>query len=383
MTELEKKIFDTFGITIDQIESAEGRQALGGYYDRVLAAVQTQDEEAIDFIITEIAAVRGEPTGGGIVTEDKVQSVVTEEVENILTQAGFDLAAMTGERVFYSYNTETGSLEKLTLPSIFPKGFTALYNETISPELIGGLQNDLIRNGVVPIDYFDDEDQFGEKTEQVLSILMEYADKNFKIDINSEEGQALIQQYKDGQYGFLENESDEIIFARAMLDQAVQGVGRDVRKQEELQKKLDDEQALQTLAARYSVPTFDEMEDTINEVFNQIVPRDATQKELNRYSTSLAEKHSDRFKQLVALEKAVRANNIFEQVPAIKGLPDNMLAPPTKQALRTDIFQITDPEAAVSRQIEKDLEKEVSVIEQANAARRQQASLIQAMLGQI
>ena len=383
MTELEKKIFDTFGITIDQIESAEGRRALGGFYDRVLAAVQTQDEEAIDFIISEIAAVRGEPTGGGIVTEDKVQNVVTEEVENILTQAGFDLAAMTGERVFYSYNTETGSLDQLTLPSIFPKGFTALYNETISPEIIGGLQNDLIRNGVVPTDYFDDEDQFGEKTQQVLSILMDYADKNFKVNIEDEEGQALIQQYKDGQYGFLENESDEIIFARAMLDQAVQGVGRDVRKQEELQKKLDDEQALQTLAARYSVPTFDEMEDTLNEVINQIVPRDATQKELNRYSTSLAEKYSDRFKQLVALEKAVRANNIFEQVPAIEGLPDDMLVTPTKQALRTDIFQITDPEAAVSRQIEQDLEKEVSVIEQGNAARRQQASLIEAMLGQI
>ena len=383
MTELEKKIFDTFGITIDQIESVEGRQALGSFYDRVLAAVQTQDEEAIDFIISEIAAVRGEPTGGGIVTEDKVQNVVTEEVENILTQAGFDLAAMTGERVFYSYNTETGSLDKLTLPSIFPKGFTALYNETISPELIGGLQNDLVRNGVVASDYFDDEDQFGQKTEQVLSILMDYADKNFKIDIDSEEGQALIQQYKDGQYGFLENESDEIIFARAMLDQAVQGVGRDVRKQEELQNKLEDEQALQALAARYSIPTFDEMEDTLNEVVNQIVPRDATQKELNRYSTSLAEKYSDRFKQLVALEKAVRANNIFEQVPAIEGLPDNMLVTPTKQALRTDIFQITDPEAAVTREIQQDLEKEVSVIEQANAARRQQASLIQAMLGQI
>ena len=127
----------------------------------------------------------------------------------------------------------------------------------------------------------------------------------------------------------------------------------------------------------------EKMEDTLNEVINQIVPRDATQKELNRYSTSLAEKYSDRFKQLVALEKAVRANNIFEQVPAIEGLPDDMLVTPTKQALRTDIFQITDPEAAVTREIQQDLEKEVSVIEQANAARRQQASLIQAMLGQI
>ena len=60
-----------------------------------------------------------------------------------------------------------------------------------------------------------------------------------------------------------------------------------------------------------------------------------------------------------------------------------MLVTPTKQALRTDIFQITDPEAAVTSEIKEDLEKEVSVIEQGNAARRQQASLIEAMLGQI
>ena len=132
MTELEKKIFDTFGITIDQVESVEGRQALGGFYDRVLAAVQTQDEEAINFIISEIAAVRGEPTGEGIVTEDKVQSTVDESIQKAFQEAGFDLGALIGERVFYSYNTETGSLDQLTLPSIFPKGFTSLYNETIS-----------------------------------------------------------------------------------------------------------------------------------------------------------------------------------------------------------------------------------------------------------
>ena len=383
MSEIEKLLQKTFGISLDQVDTVEGRQALGGYYDRVQAAIATESVEAMQFIINEIAAVQGQAGGKGMVSEDEVKSIVDQSVAEAFNLQNVNLSAFLGERVFYSYNTETGSLDQLTLPSIFPKGFTALYNETISPELIGGLQNDLIRNGVVASDYFDDEDQFGQKTEQVLSILMDYADKNFKIDINSEEGQALIQQYKDGQYGFLENESDEIIFARAMLDQAVQGVGRDVRKQEELQKKLEDEQALQALAARYSIPTFDEMEDTLNEVVNQIVPRDATQKELNRYSTSLAEKYSDRFKQLVALEKAVRANNIFEQVPAIEGLPDDMLVTPTKQALRTDIFQITDPEAAVTREIQQDLEKEVSVIEQANAARRQQASLIQAMLGQI
>lgn len=382
MTELEKKIFDTFGITIDQIESAEGRQALGGFYDRVLAAVQTQDEEAIDFIISEIAAVRGEPTGGGIVTEDKVQSAVDESVQKAFQEAGFDLSALTGERVFYSYNSETGSLEQLTLPSIFPKGFTALYNETISPELIGGLQNDLVRNGVVASDYFDDEDQFGQKTEQVLSILMDYADKNFKVDIKSEEGQALIQQYKDGQYGFLENESDEIIFARAMLDQAVQGVGRDVRKQEELQKKLEDQQFTQALARRYTVPSYEEMEDTIDEVFNQIVPRDATAKEKDRYATQLAKQYSNRFNQLEALEKAIQAERIFVDSERTLEFEGRQVTVPIRE-LRTDIFQITDPEAAVSRQIEQDLEKEVSVIEQANAARRQQASLIQAMLGQI
>lgn len=382
MTELEKKIFDTFGITIDQIESVEGRQALGGFYDRVLAAVQTQDEEAIDFIISEIAAVRGEPTGEGIVTEDKVQSTVDESIQKAFQEAGFDLGALTGERVFYSYNTETGSLEQLTLPSIFPKGFTALYNETISPELIGGLQNDLIRNGVVASDYFDDEDQFGQKTEQVLSILMDYADKNFKIDINSEEGQALIQQYKDGQYGFLENESDEIIFGRAMLDQAVQGVGRDVRKQEELQKKLEDQQFTQALARRYTVPSYEEMEDTIDEVFNQIVPRDATAKEKDRYATQLAKQYSNRFNQLEALEKAIQAERIFVDSERTLDFEGREVTVPERE-LRTDIFQITDPEAAVSRQIKQDLEKEMSVIEQANAARKQQASLIQAMLGQI
>lgn len=382
MTKLEKKIFDTFGITIDQIESAEGRQALGGFYDRVLAAVQTQDEEAIDFIITEIAALQGTPTGGGIVSEDEVKNIVDQSIAEAFNLQNIDLNVLMGERVFYSYNTETGSLDQLTLPSIFPKGFTALYNETISPELIGGLQNDLIRNGVVASDYFDDEDQFGQKTEQVLSILMDYADKNFKIDINSEEGQALIQQYKDGQYGFLENESDEIIFARAMLDQAVQGVGRDVRKQEELQKKLEDQQFTQALARRYTVPSYEEMEDTIDEVFNQIVPRDATAKEKDRYATQLAKQYSNRFNQLEALEKAIQAERIFVDSEKTLDFEGREVTVPVRE-LRTDIFQITDPEAAVSKQIEQDLEKEMSVIEQANAARKQQASLIQAMLGQI
>jgi hypothetical protein len=91
MTELEKKIFDTFGITIDQIESAEGRQALGGFYDRVLAAVQTQDEEAIDFIITEIAALQGTPTGGGIVSEDEVKNIVDQSIAEAFNLQNIDL----------------------------------------------------------------------------------------------------------------------------------------------------------------------------------------------------------------------------------------------------------------------------------------------------
>jgi hypothetical protein len=382
MSEIEKLLQETFGISLDQVDTVEGRQALGGFYDRVQAAIATEDVETMKFIINEVAVVKQDTGAEGLVEEGQVQNIVDESVQAAFEQAGFDLSALTGERVFYSYNSETGSLEQLTLPSIFPKGFTALYNETISPELIGGLQNDLVRNGVVASDYFDDEDQFGQKTEQVLSILMDYADKNFKIDINSEEGQALIQQYKDGQYGFLENESDEIIFARAMLDQAVEGVGRDVRKQEELQEKLEDQQFTQALARRYTVPSYEEMEDTIDEVFNQIVPRDATAKEKDRYATQLAKQYSNRFNQLEALEKAIQAERIFVDSERTLEFEGREVTVPERE-LRTDIFQITDPEAAVSRQIEQDLEKEMSVIEQANAARKQQASLIQAMLGQI
>ena len=382
MSEIEKLLQKTFGISLDQVDTVEGRQALGAFYDRVQAAIATEDVETMKFIIEEVAVVKQDTGAEGLVEEGQVQNIVDESVQAAFEQAGFDLGALTGERVFYSYNTETGSLDQIKLPSIFPKGFTALYNETISPELIGGLQNDLVRNGVVASDYFDDEDQFGQKTEQVLSILMDYADKNFKIDIDSEEGQALIQQYKDGQYGFLENESDEIIFARAMLDQAVQGVGRDVRKQEELQKKLEDQQFTQALARRYTVPSYEEMEDTIDEVFNQIVPRDATAKEKDRYATQLAKQYSNRFNQLEALERAIQAERIFVDSETTLDFEGREVTVP-KRELRTDIFQITDPEAAVSRQIEQDLEKEVSVIEQANAARKQQASLIEAMLGQI
>ena len=382
MSEIEKLLQKTFGISLDQVDTVEGRQALGDYYDRVQAAIATENIETMQFIINEINALQGQAGGKGMVNEDEVKNIVDQSIAEAFNLQNADLSAFLGERVFYSYNTETGSLDQIKLPSIFPKGFTALYNETISTEIIGGLQDSLIRNGVVPTDYFDDEDEFGQKTEQVLSILMDYADKNFKVNIEDEEGQALIQQYKDGQYGFLENESDEIIFGRAMLDQAVQGVGRDVRKQEELQKKLEDQEFTQALARRYTVPSYEEMEDTIDEVFNQIVPRDATAKEKDRYATQLAKQYSNRFNQLEALEKAIRAERIFVDSERTLDFEGREVTVPERE-LRTDIFQITDPEAAVSRQIQQDLEKEVSVIEQANAARRQQASLIQAMLGQI
>ena len=244
------------------------------------------------------------------------------------------------------------------------------------------MQQDLVRAGVVKPDYFDDEDEFGQKTANALSVVLEYADANIFIDKNSEQGQKLIQDFGNGHYGFTQKQSDDVIFARAVMDLAIQKLGDDVRLQEEAQEKLEDEAAVQAIASRYTIPTYEEMDDTIDEVFGQLVTREATAKEKDRYSTALAGQYSTRFKQLLALEKAVRTNNIFKDVPAIQG-PDDMLVTPTTQELRTDIFQITDPEATVGRQIEKDLEGEMSAIEKGNAARRQQAALIQAMIGQL
>jgi len=48
---------ENFGITADQIDSAEARQALGGFYDRVVTAIELEDPTIIDFIIEEIEAV--------------------------------------------------------------------------------------------------------------------------------------------------------------------------------------------------------------------------------------------------------------------------------------------------------------------------------------
>ena len=383
MDKINQLLKDNFGITVDQIDTAEARAALGDYYDRVQSAIATEDPTIIEFILEEIKVAQGTAGGSGLVQEDEVQNIVNESVYQAFSEAGIDLGAIAGQRGYYVYNPETGGLDKVQIETAFPDGFASLYNVTLQPELVASLQNDLIRNGVVPSNYFDDEDDFGTKTANALSIVLDYADQNIYIDKNSEQGQKLIEQFGSGHYGFLQNESEDIIFARAVLDLAIENLGRDVRKQEEVQAKLEDEQALQALAASYTIPSYVEMDDTIDEIFNQLVPRSATEKEKDRYITALAEQYSTKFKQLQALEKAVRTNNIFEEVPAIAGLPEDMISQPTTKQLRTSIFQITDPEMQVEAQVRKDLEKEMTTIEKANAARQQQAALIQAMIGQL
>ena len=379
MDKINQLLQENFGITVDQMDSAEARQALGGYYDRVQAAIIAEDPEIIEFILEEIKVAQGGAGGAGLVSESNVEQIVDDKTRQLFEELG--LTNLISQRGYYVLDKE-GNLTQVQVPSPFPDGFASLYNITLQPELVAGLQQDLIRAGVVKPDYFDDEDEFGQKTANALSVVLEYADANIFIDKNSEQGQKLIQQYGDGHYGYTQKQSDDVIFARAVLDLAIQKLGDDVRLQEEAQEKLEDEAAVQAIASRYTIPTYEEMDDTIDEVFGQLVPREATAKEKDRYSTALAGQYSTRFKQLLALEKAVRTNNIFKDVPAIQG-PDDMLVTPTTQELRTDIFQITNPEVAVGQQIEEDLEGEMSAIEKGNAARRQQAALIQAMIGQL
>lgn len=359
MNEIDELLQTYFGITSDQIDSAEGRAALGEYYNVIQGIVISQDVEALQNVINGIQ---------------------NQTASNASTPGA---PTLISQRAYYVLDEETGGLKKIEIPSAFPEGFASFYNITLQPELIAGLQKDLERNGVVPSGYFDGEDDFGTKTTEVLSLVLDYADKYIFIDKNDEQGQKLIEQYGQGHYGFTEGESEDITFGRAILDLAIQSIGRDVRQQEEVQAKLQDEQALQALAASYTIPSYVEMDDTIDEIFNQLVPRSATQKEKDRYVTALAEQYSTKFKQLQALEKAVRTNNIFEEVPAIPGLPEGMMSQPTKQQLRTSIFQITDPEMQVQAKIKQDLEQEMTTIEKANAARKQQSALIQAMLGQL
>mgnify|MGYP006908214687 CR=1 FL=1 len=388
MDKINQLLQQYFGITVNEVDSAEGRAALGNFYNRVQEAIATQDPTIIEFIIEEIQVAQGQAGGDGLVNENEVQNIVDESLQQAFTEIAETnpeaarILKSVVTRGYYVYDPEIGGLKQIAVPSAFPQGFEQLYNLTLQPELVAGLQNDLIKNGVVKEDYFDDEDEFGAKTTEVLSAVLEYADKNIFIDKTSEEGQKLIEQYGQGHYGFLQNQSDDIIFARAILDLAITSLGDDVRKQEEIQAKLEDEQAMQSIAARYTVPTDIEMEESVSEFISQYVPREATQKELDRYSTSLAEKYSDRFKQLLALEKAVRTNEIFESVDKTIDFEGREATVPEKQ-LRTSIFQISDPELEVQSEIKEDLEKEMSVIEKANAARQQQAALIQAMLGQL
>ena len=379
MDKINELLQENFGITVDQMDTAEARQALGGYYDRVQSAIQLEDPTIIEFILEEIKVAQGTAGGDGLVNENEVQSIVSDEVQQIFEEAG--LTNLISQRGYYVLDEE-GNLTQVQVPSPFPDGFASLYNITLQPELVAGLQQDLVRAGVVKPDYFDDEDEFGQKTANALSVVLEYADANIFIDKNSEQGQKLIQDFGNGHYGFTQKQSDDVIFARAVLDLAIQKLGDDVRLQEEAQEKLEDEAAVQTIASRYTIPTYEEMDDTIDEVFGQLVPREATAKEKDRYSTALAAANSTRFKQLLALEKAVRTNNIFQDADMSVSLEGREQVVPT-QELRTDIFQITDPEVTVGQQIEKDLEGEMSAIEKGNAARRQQAALIQAMIGQL
>lgn len=382
MDKINELLQENFGITVDQMDSAEARQALGSYYDRIQAAIISEDPTQVEFVIEEIKIQTGTAGGAGLVNETEVQDMINEGINQALSQYNIDASQFFAEERGYYVLDEEGNLKQIKVPSAFPEGFASLYNITLQPELVGLLQKDLIRAGVVKPDYFDDEDEFGQKTANALSVVLEYADANIFIDKNSEQGQKLIQQYGDGHYGYTQKQSDDVIFARAILDLAVQSLGNDVRLQEEAQEKLEDEAAVQAIASRYTIPTYEEMEDTIDEVFGQLVPREATAKEKDRYSTALAGQYSTRFKQLLALEKAVRTNNIFQDADMTVSLEGKEQVVPT-QELRTDIFQITDPEVTVGQQIEEDLEGEMSAIEKGNAARRQQAALIQAMIGQL
>ena len=382
MDKINELLQENFGITVDQMDTAEARQALGSYYDRIQAAIVAEDPSIVEFVIEEIKVQTSTSGGAGLVDETEVQDMINQGINQALGQYNLDASQFLGEERGYYVLDKEGNLKQIKVPSAFPDGFASLYNITLQPELVAGLQQDLVRAGVVKLDYFDDEDEFGQKTANALSVVLEYADANIFIDKNSEQGQKLIQDFGNGHYGFTQKQSDDVIFARAVLDLAIQKLGDDVRLQEEAQEKLEDEAAVQAIASRYTIPTYEEMDDTIDEVFGQLVPREATAKEKDRYSTALAGQYSTRFKQLLALEKAVRTNNIFKDVPAIQG-PDDMLVTPTTQELRTDIFQITDPEVTVGQQIEEDLEGEMSAIEKGNAARRQQAALIQAMIGQL
>ncbi len=377
---MEELIQKQFGVSVQEFRDTY-MTVVPAYYSTIINALDAKNVESLQAIIDEINMVQdisGVPEEQQFETQNSIEQQIQREISLALEASGPNAGA---SRQIYVKNPDTGKLELQMLPSNFGNGFTALFNITQQPELLAELQDSFIKNGIVEENYFDDEEVFGEKTQAVLSLVMEYADNTIFIQQDSEEGQALIEQH-GSTYGFLEGDPDNVAFSMAVLDLAIEGVSQSVKSQKEMQEKLADEQAVQVLASQYDVPTDLEMDETIDELFGSIVPRDATAAEKARYSTRLAELYSPRFKELQALEKAIRTNNIFETVSVTKPFEGRMVTGQEEQ-LKTDIFQITDPEAVIQSEIQEDLSAEASAIEQGNAARKQQSSLIAAMLGQI
>jgi len=377
---MEELIQKQFGVSVQEFRDTYVT-VVPAYYSSIINALDAENVETLQAIIDEINMVQdtsGVPQEEQFETQNSIEQQIQGEISSALEAAGLSVGA---SRQVYVKNPDTGKLELQMLPSNFGNGFTALFNITQQPELLAELQDSFIKNGIVEENYFDDEEVFGEKTQAVLSLVMEYADNTIFIQQDSEEGQALIEQH-GSTYGFLEGDPDNVAFSMAVLDLAIEGVSQSVKSQKEMQEKLADEQAVQVLASQYDVPSNLEMDETIDELFGSIVPRDATAAEKARYSTRLAELYSPRFKELQALEKAIRTNNIFKTVSVTKPFEGRDVTYQEEQ-LKTDIFQITDPEAVIQSEIQEDLSAEVSAIEQGNAARRQQSSLIAAMLGQI
>jgi len=375
---VEELIEQKFGVSVEEFIQTHS-VIIPSQFGVIVNAIDADDPKKLQEIFDKIDGI--DPTDVDATEGGKDFTTVEDKIAEGQQQVLDQLGALGGQRKIYTKNDE-GKFVLQTIPSNFANGFSALFNISQQPELLAELQDSFIKNGVVEADYFDDEDEvFGEKTQAVLSLVMEYADNTIFIQQDSEEGQALIEQH-GSTYGFLEGDPDNVAFSMAVLDLAIEGVSQSVKSQKEMQEKLADEQAVQVLASQYDVPSDLEMDETIDELFGSIVPRDATAAEKARYSTRLAELYSPRFKELQALEKAIRTNNIFETVSVTKPFEGRMVTGQEEQ-LKTDIFQITDPEAVIQSEIQEDLSAEVSAIEQGNAARRQQASLIAAMLGQI
>ena len=382
MPTVEDIIVQRYQMTLEDF-IARGPQIVPAYYGRMINAINAEDSEALQEILIEMdgGVVGGEDAAEdtiGIPSENDIQTKINAGISEALEAFGISLST---DRVNYVYDPETGTVKQLTLPSAFPKGFAQLYNPTLQPELIAGLHKDLERAGVVEPGYFDDETEFGEKTQNVLNVVLEYADANYFIDINSEEGQNLIEEYGDNSYGYLENEADEVIFARAILDKAIIALGNDVIQQEEIQKKLQDDSVVQAIASRFVMPTDEEMDEFTEEMFQQLVGRLPTAAEKDRYATRQAELNSSKMKNLIALEKAIQANEIFKGVEVTKEFEGRDITV-TEDRLNP-LFQVVDPEAQAGSEIASDLEGEISAIERGNAYRKQQAALLDAMFGQI